>query len=396
VNGRSRSGRLAAIIAAGGLTLLLAPAAWAEATIVVNNLDGAGEGFNDPTPFTPVGGNPATTLGSARLVAFSFAATTWGRKLNSAVQIRVDATIDALACSQTSAVLGAAGTITVHRDFSGALLASTWYPQALANALAGTDLDPASSDITALFNGTLDAGTCLGGTRWYYGLDGAPPPGDVDFVTVVLHELGHGLGFQTFVALGTGAKFLGRDDVYARKLEHHGAIPADYPSMTNDQRVTASTSDPDLHWLGGLVNAAGSSSLSGGVASGHVRMYGPAPQQPGASVSHFSVDLVPDQLMEPFYTGPDHDLGLTLKLLEDLGWTAAPPVTAAAVPAASPWTLGLLAVGLVVAAVGAWGRARADRAGSANLRCSRCSDPGGGAGPGPGSGPPATRPAPAA
>lgn len=32
------------------------------ATVVIQNNDGAGEGFNDPTVVAPVGGNPGTTL----------------------------------------------------------------------------------------------------------------------------------------------------------------------------------------------------------------------------------------------------------------------------------------------------------------------------------------------
>ncbi len=50
----------------------------ADATITVVNRDGVNEGLNDPTPFTPIGGNAATTVGQARLKAFEYAATIWG------------------------------------------------------------------------------------------------------------------------------------------------------------------------------------------------------------------------------------------------------------------------------------------------------------------------------
>ena len=30
---------------------------------------------------------------------------------------------------------------------------------------------------------------------WYYGTDGNPPPAQHDLMTVVLHEIGHGLNF---------------------------------------------------------------------------------------------------------------------------------------------------------------------------------------------------------
>ena len=55
-----------------------APAvASANATIIIINNDGPGEGFNDATPATPVGGNAGTTLGEQRLIAFTHAASIW-------------------------------------------------------------------------------------------------------------------------------------------------------------------------------------------------------------------------------------------------------------------------------------------------------------------------------
>src|SRR5690606_8119643 len=64
---------------------------------------------------------------------------------------------------------------------------NTWYPTAIADAMLGQNIDAGGADIMATFNRELD--------RWYFGLDGNPPSGQYDFVTVVLHELGHGLGF---------------------------------------------------------------------------------------------------------------------------------------------------------------------------------------------------------
>jgi hypothetical protein len=308
-----------------GATLLalivLTPApARAVATVTVNNLDGAGEGFNDPTVFVPVGGNPAVTLGQARLNAFRHAALLWGSLLNSSVEIQIDANLDPLFCTATSAVLGSAGANTVHRDFAGALVAGTWYPQALANSLNGADLDPANADIGATFNSNIGSAGCLTTAPWYFGLDGNPPVGSIDFVTVVFHELAHGLGFQTFVNLGTGAKFMGFNDAYMLNLENHGAATPGYPAMTNAQRIAASTADPNLHWLGTNVNTQGALILTAGISGGHVRNHGPNPQQPGSSVSHFSTALTPNELMEPSYTGPDHTPGLTVQLLQDIGW----------------------------------------------------------------------------
>ncbi len=307
-------------------TLCLPLVAQSAATFQLVNLDGPGEGFNDTTPFVPVGGNTATTLGQARLNAFQYAANILGGLITSSVSIRVEIEMSPMGGGPGSAVLGGAGPNSVYQNFAGAPVANTWYVEALANKLAGTDLDP-DADIGAEFNSDVDNGTVLGATNWYYGLDGNPG-GHIDFVSVVLHELVHGLGFLDLVDLNTGAKFLSFDDAYMRHLENHGAIPPDYPAMTNAQRAIASTSAPNLHWAGPAVTAA-AGTLSAGVSGGHVQMYGPSPQEPGSSVAHFDTALSPNQLMEPNYTGAMHTIGLAAQLLTDLGWSvsAAQPPT---------------------------------------------------------------------
>ena len=284
------------------------------ATITVINLDGPGEGFNDPSPADPAsaaGGNSEVTLGAQRLVAFQRAANIWGSLLSSTVEIRIDANFDPLPCTSVSATLGGAAPNSAHRDFAGAPLQNTWYPQALANNFAGVDVLPNVSDIGATFNSAIGT-TCPFPRVWYYGLDANPPAGQLDFVSVVLHELGHGLGFTSLVSLATGARPLELDDVYSRNLEDHSTGKL-YPEMTNAERVSASQNTGNLHWVGANVVAA-SGRLTGGVdPPGHVRMYAPNPQQPGSSVSHFDTALMPNELMEPFYTGPNHDVGLTYR-----------------------------------------------------------------------------------
>ena len=52
-----------------GMGAVAAPAVEAAVIRVINN-DNPGEGFNDPTPVAPVGGNTGTTLGQQRLIAF--------------------------------------------------------------------------------------------------------------------------------------------------------------------------------------------------------------------------------------------------------------------------------------------------------------------------------------
>ena len=95
-------------------------------TIVVNNLDGAGEGFNDPTPRAPEGGNPGTTLGALRLNAFNEAADRWEAIISSSVTIQANGNFNPLTpCGSGGALLGSAGPTSSHRDFAGAPLPAT-------------------------------------------------------------------------------------------------------------------------------------------------------------------------------------------------------------------------------------------------------------------------------
>ena len=291
------------------------------AIITIVNNDAAGEGFNDPTPVAPVGGNNGSTLGAQRLLVFQRAADIWGGLLVSPVTIRVGSTFDPLPCNATSAVLGMAAATTIFRDFTGTLRSGTWYHSALANALHGSALDP-GDDIVAQFNSSLGT-TCLFPKGWYYGLDANPSGNQTDLLTTILHELGHGLGFSTFVNLATGAKALGFDDVFMLNLEDHSTGKL-YPAMTNAERVTASQNTGNLHWVGAQVRAA-SGALTAGTVGDHVQMYAPSPQQPASSVSHWDTALSPDQLLEPFYTGPFPSPMLELPLLQDIGWTLLTP-----------------------------------------------------------------------
>ncbi len=170
-----------------------------SATITIVNADGAGEGFNDPAVRVPEGGNSGTTLGQQRLNLFNNAAAIWGAFLDSGVPTKVNAQFNVLTpCSTSGGVLGSAGTAFTAANFPNAQFTNTDYHIALANKQNGTDLAGGADLINATFNTNVD-NACLGvGTRFYYGLDNATPPLTVNLLVVLLHELGHGLGFSSF------------------------------------------------------------------------------------------------------------------------------------------------------------------------------------------------------
>lgn len=214
------------------------------ATIIIINLDGAGEGFNDPTPAAPVGGNPGTTIGAQRLYVFQYAANIWGSLLPSNVPIYVEANFDPQTCDGQSAVLGSAGPNQTWANFANAPRTNTWYHEALANKLAGYDLDPATADIGTTFNSNIGQPNCFP-VPWYYGVDGNEGTA-VELLPVVLHELGHGLGFSSTSLGGVQQVFPGAYD-WQLWDRTQGMF---WPQMTDPQRTASTQNCGNLFWDG--------------------------------------------------------------------------------------------------------------------------------------------------
>jgi hypothetical protein len=223
-------------------------------------------GFGDTTAAVPVGGNPGVTVGEQRLEAYKRAAEIWDEALDIDVQVVLQAIFAPLTCSASSGVLGAAGANTVFRDFSGPSFPSTWYAAALANELVGTDLggttpDPAfnappfNDEIISLFNSDLGSPGCLENSGWYYGLDNNNPAGTIDFLAVLLHEVGHGLGFQNFVNDAAGSNFLGYPDQWSRFERDNALAGKHWDQMIDIERQFSATNGPNLVWTGPLVTA---------------------------------------------------------------------------------------------------------------------------------------------
>lgn len=309
-----------------GVALASASAPVLAATVVVNNLDGAGEGFNDPTPVTTVTGNPANSLGAQRLAAFQAAANQWAAMLVSPVTIVIDAQMNALNCTQSSATLGSAGPIGfIASDFPGAPVAGTWYPQAMANALSGSDIDPQRSDVAAQFNSNIGTPGCLESLQWSYVIGAPAPAGTIPFTNTVFHEIGHGVGFLTFVNTSTGAwccPGAQRPDHFGRFLLDETPTPTSWPSLTNTGRRNSMTDQGNLTWSGLRVAEVAGLLTAGRHASGRVRMYAPAMFSSGSSVSHWDTALTPNDVMEPFLQANSFDR-LTNHLMLDVGWNAS-------------------------------------------------------------------------
>jgi hypothetical protein len=142
-------------------------------------------------------------------------------------------------------VLGSAGTTFIFSDFPGAEYAATWYHSALADKLAGGDLNPGFFDIQARFSTNF---------VFYLGFDNNEGL-LVDLLPVVLHEMGHGLGFANFVNELDGTTPLGLGDVFsAYTLDV--TTGKRWNDMTNAERAASAINVRHVSWDGLHVNEA--------------------------------------------------------------------------------------------------------------------------------------------
>jgi hypothetical protein len=195
---------------------------------------------------------------------------------------------------------------------------------ALADALSGLDMGGSGEpDIRVLVNRDCDSPDA--GTRWYFGADGRTPAGHIDFVTVVLHEMGHGLGITGAgrVTSGTGTvRYASRPYAYDR-FTVDGAMPSSpllaYPDDSSE--------------LGAALQAGSGGVLYGGAYAKNSNggeppsLYAPAPWRPGSSYSHLDeafYNNTSNALMTPMLNTMEanHVVGpITCGLLQDMGWT---------------------------------------------------------------------------
>ena len=301
--------RLLATLVAASLFIPMA----AQAAIVPVNHDPAGVGLNDPTARAPEGGNPGTTVGDQRKIVYQFAADLWGSILTTNVDVRVGASFAALSCTATGGTLGSAGAWWIWQD-PAFPVPGAWYHQALANQVAGENLNvtsgnpdyvaPDDIEIGSQFNANLGQPNCLAGSGWYYGLDGNTPAGMISFLDVVMHEIGHGLGFSGFIDKSTGALAnydgVPRSDVYTHyAYDNVKGLRFDAAGMANADRLAAITTQGRSVWDGAIVKAQAPTYLGPktalnitGSISTNFPFYGTASFGPAATSANFNGDVV--------------------------------------------------------------------------------------------------------
>lgn len=245
----------------------------------------------------------------AAKAAFQFAVDQWSNLVHSSVPIVVNASFTALG----PGILGSAGPTWIFSGFSGAPQAATWYPVALANARHGSDLAPTSADIVAGFSSSFSG--------FYFGTDGITG-GKIDFVSVVLHELGHGLGF------------LGAMDVNGSGIGSYGGTVLTYDRFTTSNGTSLLSFADGSVALGNALKGTTvrftgvqATAANGGTGP---RLFAPNPWQSGSSYSHLDEATYPagnaNSLMTPAIGADEviHSPGVvTLGIFADTGWVVS-------------------------------------------------------------------------
>lgn len=252
-----------------------------------------------------------TGFSNEAMQAFQYAVGIWESLIYSPVPIRIKANFTSLA----KGTLGSCGPTVYYKNFNSTQKSDTYYPVALVEKMLGEEVNGAGQfDIVGNFNKDF--------TNWYFGTDGKTPPLQYDFVSTVLHELAHGLGFagnldsqsgkggysyNSEMLPGVFDNFI--TDKNSGKLVNTGIYPN--PSIALHQGLTS-----------GFLEFA--TKLSGNEIP---RLYAPALWDGGSSVYHLDETTYAasdtNSLMTPFAASGEavHTPGPnSLAIMYEMGW----------------------------------------------------------------------------
>lgn len=248
-------------------------------------------------------------------VPFEQAIVIWEKYLISTQTIRIKATWSK---TMSNSVLAETGATRIYRSSTSTPnlpYANVWYPTPLAEALSGKELNSGDFDMTVTLNGNIN---------WYLGTDAKAQSGRYDMITVMLHEIAHGLGFSSSMSIINS-------DTQGQYGQSGSAYIFDI-FMQDSQKVKLTNTGVYGNPSTGLKTSLTSNALYFGLknptfANTLPRLYAPSPYKSGSSFSHLDESTytvgTPNSLMSPSVRAAEvnHNPGeLLLNCLNEMGW----------------------------------------------------------------------------
>ncbi|MCL2289662.1 MAG: InlB B-repeat-containing protein, partial [Bacteroidetes bacterium] len=278
------------------------------------------EHFNIETDETPskigAGGYlefDLTTIGSItneQRAATEYALELWSEQMAGTVPVAMSVRFYDMGSTN---VLGSATRMPSYWDPA----TQTWYCSAVGNQMAGYNVVPSMQDIQIQMNTRAN---------YNYELGANPGSGRYDCVTVMLHEVAHGLGFfplvtsdgrYAYTATNGNGYYTNSPGIFDRQL-FQGLTGPCITTLTQSERAALTISN-------NLYAGAPGSNLLAANEGTRVRMYAPTSYSGGSSTSHW------DNTVTNFQTFMKSSIGANSALhsfntrkigvLRDIGWT---------------------------------------------------------------------------
>jgi len=245
--------------------------------------------------------------------SFEYAVAIWEKYLISTQTIRIKA---AWSKTITNTVLAETGATRLYRNSASIPnlpYANVWYPTPLAEALSGKDLNAADFEMTITLNANIN---------WYLGTDAKAQAGKYDIVTVLLHEIAHGLGFSSSMSVNDSQGLYGQSGsayVFDTFMQDSNKVKLTNSSVYGNPSIDLKTLLISNSLYFGLKNPVFANNLP--------RLFAPSPFKSGSSFSHFDESTYTvgsaNSLMSPSVRAAEvnHTPGdLLLNCLNEIGW----------------------------------------------------------------------------
>ncbi len=246
--------------------------------------------------------------------AFQYAVDIWSTLIKSPVTIRIEANWKNLG----TGVLGSCSpSVFYYGGYVSAPISDEYYAVALAEKIFGNEInDTSGADLVANFSS---------GANWYYGTDGNCPGNKYDLVTVVLHEIAHGLGFiGTMRTIGDSLGTWGFDGLtitFDHWIENYsGERMMDTSIFENPSVALLDEFTSDNLYYNSLISVLNNAGI-------RPKLYAPSTFNDGSSIYHLDDDTYPpgsgNSLMthSVSFAEATHNPGpIVMGMFADWGW----------------------------------------------------------------------------